>query len=82
MQSTSSWAGVARIGRIAAGTSLVIAGLALLILPGPGIPLLLAGLALLARDLPWAGRVRQWLVARLTPMLEWARRVIFRRRPR
>ena len=75
-----------RIARVTGGLSLLVAGIVLLVLPGPGIPLLLAGLALLARDLPWAGRLRQWLLARLEPILANVRRalsaVTFRRRPR
>jgi hypothetical protein len=35
------------------GTVLVI-GVALLVLPGPGIPLLIAGLAILATEFVWA----------------------------
>ena len=75
-----------RVARITAGLSLLVAGIVLLVLPGPGIPLLLAGLALLARDLPWARRLRHWLLERLGPILARGRQalsaVIFRRRPR
>ncbi|MFO0583691.1 MAG: PGPGW domain-containing protein [Anaeromyxobacter sp.] len=38
------------------GYTLLAAGAALLVLPGPGIPLVLGGLALLAKDRPWARR--------------------------
>jgi hypothetical protein len=43
------WAGVAAVG----GT-LTLVGLALLALPGPGIPLLVAGLVVLASEFAWA----------------------------
>lgn len=43
------WA-VAALG----GGSLVLAGLAMLVLPGPGIAVLLAGLAVLAIEFTWA----------------------------
>ncbi len=51
------WVGVA-----AAGGALVVAGLVLMVLPGPGIPLLLLGLVVLATEFAWAeatlGRVK------------------------
>lgn len=46
-----------RIGVILAGTLLCLAGLAMLVLPGPGIVVLLIGLALLAQELAWAERL-------------------------
>lgn len=42
---------------IVAGSVLLIAGLVMLILPGPGILLILLGLALLAREFGWARRL-------------------------
>jgi len=65
---------IVRIGRIAGGVCLSLAGLILLILPGPGIPLLLAGLLLLERDFHWAGRLRRRLVRWLKAVLDVARR--------
>jgi hypothetical protein len=43
------WAGVAAVGG-----ALVLTGLVLLVLPGPGIPLLIAGLVILATEFAWA----------------------------
>jgi hypothetical protein len=43
------WVGVATVGG-----SCVLVGLALLVLPGPGIPLLAAGLVILATEFAWA----------------------------
>jgi Putative transmembrane protein (PGPGW) len=37
-----------------AGSMVVVVGLALLVLPGPGLVLLTAGLALLASEFAWA----------------------------
>ena len=48
---------MARIARITGGFTLIVAGGAMLVLPGPGIVTIVAGLALLARDLPWAERL-------------------------
>jgi len=45
------WVGVA-----AAGAALVLVGLALLVLPGPGIPLLILGLVVLSTEFVWAQR--------------------------
>ena len=48
---------MARIARIAAGILAIIAGIFMLVLPGPGILTILGGLALLSRDVAWAGRL-------------------------
>jgi hypothetical protein len=40
-----------------AGLALCVAGIGLLILPGPGLLLLLGGLVLLANEYPWARRM-------------------------
>ncbi|HQR29275.1 MAG TPA: PGPGW domain-containing protein [Anaeromyxobacteraceae bacterium] len=56
----------ARTVRVAAGWALLVVGVLLLVLPGPGIPLLVLGLALLSRDVPWARRLRERVVERLS----------------
>jgi hypothetical protein len=43
------WVGVA-----AGGGACIVAGLVLLVLPGPGIPLLIVGLVILATEFAWA----------------------------
>ena len=55
---------IRRVARLAAGWSLLGAGAALLVLPGPGIPLILGGLALLAREHRWARRAQANLRSR------------------
>lgn len=45
-----------RVARLTAGATMLLIGLALLVLPGPGLLVVLLGLALLARDIPWAAR--------------------------
>lgn len=49
-----------RVAVLVIGLVLVVAGLAMLVLPGPGILLVIAGLALLATEFVWA----QHLLAR------------------
>lgn len=46
-----------RIGVTIAGAILVLAGLAMLVLPGPGILVIIAGLAVLATEYVWAERM-------------------------
>lgn len=48
---------MARIARIAGGFSLIIVGIFMLVLPGPGIISIVAGLALLSKDMAWAERL-------------------------
>lgn len=36
------------------GSTLVVVGIVLLVLPGPGIPMIIAGLAVLATEFAWA----------------------------
>jgi len=45
---------VKKIARIVAGFALLVAGAAMIVLPGPGWVTIAFGLALLAPDFPWA----------------------------
>ena len=45
-----------RIGVSIAGGVLVVAGLVMLVLPGPGVLVIIAGLAILASEYVWAQR--------------------------
>jgi hypothetical protein len=45
-----------RIAKIASGFALLIAGAAMVVLPGPGWLTIAAGLAVLAGEFPWARR--------------------------
>lgn len=56
------------------GYGLLALGLALLVLPGPGIPFLLVGLTLLAKRRPWARRARRRLQVRVARRLGRERR--------
>jgi uncharacterized protein (TIGR02611 family) len=54
-----------RAGRIVAGTVVTIAGLFLIVLPGPGLVVVAIGLALLAQDVPFARRLLDRVRARI-----------------
>lgn len=56
---------VRRMGRITAGSFLVLLGIVLWVLPGPGLLTVAAGLVLLSRDFPWAARMLERVRARL-----------------
>lgn len=54
-----------RIGRVMLGSMIVMAGLAMLPLPGPGMLTIAAGLALLSADVPFARRLLDRVRARI-----------------
>lgn len=47
--------------RIGLGTLIIIAGIVMLVFPGPGIVTIIAGLALMADEFPPAKRLLQWM---------------------
>ena len=51
---------VLRVGTIVIGFIVLIAGLAMLVLPGQGIITVIIGLTILARELPWAERMLEY----------------------
>lgn len=57
---------MARITRIVTGSILIIAGVFMLVLPGPGIVTIIGGLLLLGRDVAWAGRLADWMRRRFS----------------
>jgi len=46
-----------RIAVLVIGAALVVGGIALLVLPGPGLLVIIAGLAVLATEFAWAERM-------------------------
>jgi len=54
-----------RVARIFAGTLVVMAGTAMLLLPGPGLLVIAAGLSILSIDVPFARRLLDQVRARL-----------------
>jgi uncharacterized protein (TIGR02611 family) len=51
---------VRRGGVFLVGTALLIAGAAMLVLPGPGIAVMLLGLVVLSAEFQWAKRALAW----------------------
>ena len=59
---------------ISIGIVLLVVGVALLILPGPGLPLIIVGLTLLSAHFVWARKLRVRLVDLGKQGLSWAKR--------
>jgi hypothetical protein len=74
------WHSGRRLAVVAAGFVLVAAGLAMLVLPGPGLLLIIAGLALLAREFVWADRLLRRARAQAAKGADVARRIVKRGR--
>jgi hypothetical protein len=67
-----------RIAVSVAGFALVLAGLAMLVLPGPGLLVIIAGLAILATEYVWAQRALNYAKQKG----EQAKNRVLRRKPR
>jgi uncharacterized protein (TIGR02611 family) len=57
------------------GVLLLLVGVAMLVLPGPGMLVIFAGLAVLSREFPWAERLAERLRARARAAAARLRRV-------
>jgi uncharacterized protein (TIGR02611 family) len=60
---------MSRLARGIIGTALVLLGVLLLVLPGPGIVTIAAGLAVLATEFAWARRLLDWFKTRFRSYL-------------
>jgi hypothetical protein len=58
---STSKSSLKRVARITAGLALLPLGLAMLVLPGPGLALLVGSLMLLEEEFDWASRARNAL---------------------
>jgi len=59
-----------RLGRMGLGFLLLIAGIAMMLLPGPGAVAMAAGLVILSRDFLWADRALRYLRKKVPGMHE------------
>ena len=63
---------VRRGGVFLVGMSLLVAGAAMLVLPGPGIAVILLGLVVLSAEFLWAKRVLAWARERFSDLRDQA----------
>ena len=63
---------VRRGGVFLVGMALLVAGAAMLVLPGPGIAVILLGLVVLSAEFQWAKRALVWARERATDLKEQA----------
>jgi uncharacterized protein (TIGR02611 family) len=63
---------VRRGGVFVVGTALLVAGAAMLVLPGPGIAVILLGLVVLSAEFRWAKRALAWMRDRFSDLKEQA----------
>ena len=61
---------VRRGGVFLVGMTLLIAGAAMLVLPGPGIAVILLGLVVLSAEFKWAQQALAWMRERFTDLKE------------
>jgi uncharacterized protein (TIGR02611 family) len=61
-----------RSGVFVVGTALLVAGAAMMVLPGPGIATILLGLVVLSAEFQWAKRILHWARARFTDLKDQA----------
>lgn len=67
---------LSQVGRSVAGVVLVLLGIILVPLPGPGFLVIFAGLVVLARDYVWAQRLVDRMRARVERLGRSARRYL------
>lgn len=53
------------------GSTVVLTGIAMLVLPGPGWPAIFFGFAILATEFALAERARNWMVTQLKIIISW-----------
>jgi uncharacterized protein (TIGR02611 family) len=63
---------VRRGGVFLVGMTLLVAGAAMLVLPGPGIAVILLGLVVLSAEFQWAQRALAWLRERASNLTDQA----------
>jgi uncharacterized protein (TIGR02611 family) len=61
-----------RGGVFVVGMALLVAGAAMLVLPGPGIAVILLGLVVLSAEFQWAKRILHWARSRASDLKDQA----------
>lgn len=62
------------------GSAIVLAGIVMLVLPGPGVLAIFAGLGLLATEFTWAARLLRWAKTNGIALQQRIRKRLRRRR--
>lgn len=62
------------------GWLVVLAGVAMLALPGPGWAAIFLGFAILATEFTTARDIRDWMVGKIKTVISWFKRIASRRR--
>ena len=75
------WRSSRRAIVIVAGGALVVGGVAMLVLPGPGLLVIIAGLAVLAKEFVWAERALHSMKRKAAQGANTAKRLARRRTP-
>jgi hypothetical protein len=69
----SSQSGIARWAKLTAGILLLLIGVVLCLIPGPGLPLILVGAALLAERSLTIARGLDWAELKIRKIIRWAK---------
>lgn len=64
------------------GWAVVLAGVAMLALPGPGWAAIFLGFAILATEFTTARAIRDWMVTKLKAIVAWGQRLIKKNLPK
>lgn len=64
-----------KIGIAVAGSTVLLVGVAMIVLPGPAVLVIPLGLTILSKEFPWAKRLMVWLQAQMNRRLSAIRRV-------
>lgn len=64
---------IARVAKVTAGFALLPVGVALLVLPGPGLPVVALSLLLLEDEYRWAGTAREKITDLGRRGMDWVR---------
>lgn len=66
---------IRKLGVFIVGWIVVIAGIIMLVIPGPGWAAIFVGFAILATEFTSAKKVHDWLVAKLKIIIDWLKKL-------
>ena len=65
-----------KVGIGVAGSTVLLVGVAMIVLPGPAILVIPLGLNILSKEFSWAGRLKSWFRATVSRRVRAARRLV------